>query len=301
MIYAITSRKGGCGRSTISLMLAMMMANDYENNCLLIDLSPRGDLHSLVKVDKTIASIDGVLSAKTLGLADFNVDNNIVNYKGLNMIPGTNFNMANLLENRYMDVKAVLDYLNPQFNSIILDIDFGLYQNLVNLGMEIFPVFVLEQDMLNIQEYKQEIKDSLFSGIYLINKYKEFVFPEFSFFERNFDSSNLVVVEEDQALISILNRREISIKSIHNSPCYPGLKSVCDVIQDKSSVVNAKYLQKYSKKKFKLLELILGNSKVKTKKSSNPKKLRKEPKKKPKPQLKKRDTKNKQMMKKGGE
>lgn len=244
MIYAITSRKGGCGRTTVALMTSVLTALKVKGSTILVDLGYGNDIYSLLKADKPGASLDNLISAIGLDPSYVDFDENLVDINGMFFIPGTQVNQARYLEKRYTNVKDLLELLQVKFNSVILDIDYSLYEDLIDLGLEITPIHVLDQNILNIQKYQDDIKSGIYDGFYVINRYSQNVFPDYSFFDRNFKKGTLVVVDKDDKVLSSFNRKSLDLNVIKSSSCYEGLDHLAGIIASNVTVTTSNYASK---------------------------------------------------------
>lgn len=274
MIYAITSRKSGCGRTTIALLTAMLTASKVNGSTILLDLSYGNDIYSVLKANKPNASIDNLISAVGLDPSYIDFDENLIDVNGMFFIPGTSVNQSRYLEKRYLNVKDLLDVVHSKFNSVIIDVDYSLYEELVDLGLEITPIHVLDQNMLNVEKYQSDIQTGIFTGFYVLNRYREEVFPNFTFFDRNFKQGSLVVVDLDVELTSILNRKNLTLNSIEKSKCFEGLDVLSNLISQNVTVTNSIYTSHSASRKFSLFDRFLGGNPRRTqnkKKSSNKK------------------------------
>lgn len=260
MIYAITSRKSGCGRTTVALLTAMLTASKVNGSTILLDLSYGNDIYSVLKADKPNASIDNLISAVGLDPSYIDFDENLVDVGGMFFIPGTSVNQSRYLEKRYLNVKDLLDVVHSKFNSVIIDVDYPLYEELVDLGLEITPIHILDQNMLNIEKYQSDIQTGLFTGFYVLNKYREEVFPNFTFFDRNFKQGSLVVIDLDVELTSILNRKTLTFKSIERSKCFEGLDVLSNIISQNITVTGSVYTSHSSSRKFSIFDRLLGGN-----------------------------------------
>lgn len=272
MIYAFTSKKSGCGRSAIALMTSLLVADSKNNSTILLDLSRGADLYSLISNQRTLASVDGLISGVTIGDKDLNLSNNLLNIKNLNIVPGTRSRIPGFLYKRYLDVKAVLSFIDNRFNSVIIDVDEDLL-TLLEYDLEIKRINVLEQDILNVQKYQSEISTNSFNGVYVVNNFREHIFPQFNFFSRNFSGTSLFVVPYDSEIASVLNRSDISCGVLKKSSCYEGIVSLSKMIIDDASVIDTAYLDKYSKGS--ILDIFFGRRKSTSKNPKVKKNIRK--------------------------
>lgn len=246
MFYAITSKRRGCGRSTLALLSAMNVFNKSKGSTLLVDLGSNNDFCSILNV-KTKASIDNLISAISLQLGTLDLESNILHTGSFYLLPGTAIKQPRYLEKRCNDVVHVLKELETKFNNIILDVDYSLYGDLVDCGLEITPIHVLEQNMLNVEGYQKDIQTQIFEGYYVINRYEDGVFPSLDLFQKNFKRNSLICVRIDNSLKSNMNKKALSIGSLKGSPMFSGVDQISDVILNNTNVIEKEFVSSNEK------------------------------------------------------
>lgn len=256
MIYAFTSKKRGCGRSAITLMTSILVSENKNNSTILLDFSNSGDLFSLVSKDGSLSSVDGLIAGITLDLPDLGLADNIITIGNLNIVPGTRSRLSSFLYKRYLDVQVVLNYVSTRFNSVIIDIDEELLSLIERDLPGIKRVNILEQDILNVKKYQPEISTGNFNGFYVINNFREMVYPQLNFFSRNFGDDKIAVIPNDEDVATLLNRSGITSKEILDSSCGDGIGSLADMILSDASVVNSNYANKF--RRVSILDFVLG-------------------------------------------
>lgn len=256
MIYAFTSKKRGCGRSAITLMTSILVSENKNNSTILLDFSNSGDLFSLVSKDGSLSSVDGLIAGITLDLPDLGLADNIITIGNLNIVPGTRSRLSSFLYKRYLDVQVVLNYVSTRFNSVIIDIDEELLSLIERDLPGIKRVNILEQDILNVKKYQPEISAGNFNGFYVINNFREMVYPQLNFFSRNFGDDKIAVIPNDEDVATLLNRSGITSKEILDSSCGDGIGSLADMILSDASVVNSNYANKF--RRVSILDFVLG-------------------------------------------
>lgn len=256
MIYAFTSKKRGCGRSAITLMTSILVSENKNNSTILLDFSNSGDLFSLVSKDGSLSSVDGLIAGITLDLPDLGLADNIITIGNLNIVPGTRSRLSSFLYKRYLDVQVVLNYVSTRFNSVIIDIDEELLSLIERDLPGIKRVNILEQDILNVKKYQPEITTGNFNGFYVINNFREMVYPQLNFFSRNFGDDKIAVIPNDEDVATLLNRSGITSKEILDSSCGDGIGSLADMILSDASVVNSNYANKF--RRVSILDFVLG-------------------------------------------
>ena len=241
MFYAITSKRSGCGRSTLAILSAMMVYNKSKGSTLLVDLGSNNDFCSILNL-KTRASIDNLISAISLQLGTLDFENNVLHTGSFYLLPGTAIKQPRYLEKRCNDVVHLLKELETKFNNIILDVDYSLYGDLVDCGLEITPIHVLEQNMLNVEGYQKDIQSQIFEGYYVVNRYEQGVFPSIDLFEKNFKRNSLICVNRDNSLKSSMNKKAISIGTLKGSAMHSGIDRISDIILNKTNVIEKEFV-----------------------------------------------------------
>lgn len=248
MIYAVTSKKGGCGRSTIALLLSMLTQSKIKGQIVLADFSYGNDLMSILKLKDSYPTLDNLISAIALDM-DLDFNKNLIDTNGFFLLPGTRVKQTRYLEKRYAEVVYILKELETKFNAVIIDVDFALYQELVDSGLDITPFYVLDQNMLNVEKYQEEIQKQIFDGFYIVNRYNKDVFPTLDLFEKNFKKGSLVCITEDDNLTSILNKKKIALSVIKSSPVYSGLDKLGTIISKNLTITDSMFNGNRKKKK----------------------------------------------------
>lgn len=252
MFYAITSKRKGCGRSTLALLSSIMVYNKTKGSTLLVDLGSNNDFCSLLNIKNKNSSIDNLISAISLQLDNLDYEGNIVHTGGFFLLPGTAVKQPRYLEKRCNDIVYLLKELESKFNTIILDVDYSLYGDLVDCGLDIVPIHVLEQNMLNVEGYHKDIQSQIFEGFYVVNRYENTVFPQLELFEKNFKRNCLICVEKDNELKSSLNRKKIDVGTIKGSSVISGVSQLADIISENLNVIEKDFAENTRKKKIGL-------------------------------------------------
>lgn len=267
MFYAITSKRKGCGRSTLALLSSMMVYNKTKGSTLLVDLGSNNDFCSMLNIKAPKSSIDNLISSISLQLDDLDLEGNIVHTGGFYLLPGTAIKQPRYLEKRCNDVVYLLKELESKFNTIILDVDYSLYGDLVDYGLDIVPIHVLEQNMLNVEGYQRDIQSQIFEGFYVVNRYEDNVFPEIELFEKNFKKNSVICVRKDDNLKSNVNRKRIDVGLIKGSKCFDGISTIAEIISENLNVIEKEFSSKNSKVKIGFFDKIFGNKKTPSKPS----------------------------------
>lgn len=258
MFYAITSKRKGCGRSTLALLSSMMVYNKTKGSTLLVDLGSNNDFSSILNLKNSNSSIDNLISAISLQLDELDFENNIVHTGSFYLLPGTAIKQPRYLEKRCNDIVYLLKELESKFNTIILDVDYTLYGDLVDYGLDIVPIHVLEQNMLNVEGYHRDIQTQIFEGFYVVNRYEPNVFPQMELFEKNFKRNSLICVKKDNELKSNMNRKKVDVGIIKGSSVFEGVSQLADIISDNLNVIEKQFSDKHVKKQSSFFTKLFG-------------------------------------------
>lgn len=258
MFYAITSKRKGCGRSTLALLSSMMVYNKTKGSTLLVDLGSNNDFASILNLKRPNSSIDNLISAISLQLDELDYEGNIVHTGSFYLLPGTAIKQPRYLEKRCNDIVHLLKELESKFNTIILDVDYTLYGDLVDHGLDIVPIHVLEQNMLNVEGYHRDIQTQIFEGFYVVNRYEPNVFPQMELFEKNFKRNALICVARDNDLKSNLNRKKVDIGVIKGSSVFAGVSQLADIIAENLNVIEKEFSDKHVKSEVGFFAKLFG-------------------------------------------
>lgn len=249
MIYAVTSKKSGCGRSTVALLLSILTQSKVKGQIALVDLSYGNDFMSMLKIEDQYPTIDNLISSISLEM-NLSFERNLVETHGFFLLPGTKVKQTRYLEKRYTEIVEIVKEIESKFNSVILDIDYPLYEELVDNGLNITPFYVLDQNMLNVEKYHDEIHKKIYDGFYIINRYNKDVFPPLDLFEKNFKKGSIVCVLDDDYLKSVLNKKKIALSVLKNSPTFPGINKLSTIVAENLSITSSAFSVKDKKKGF---------------------------------------------------
>lgn len=242
MIYAITSKKKGCGRTGVALLTAMLTQQKTKGSTLLIDLGQFNEIKSLLDVKDSNASIDNLIANISLTDDESIYDRNIIETNGIYVIPGTVVKQARYLEKKYLQIMKVIQTLSTRFNTIILDVDYDLYEQLIDNDLSITPFQLLSQDMLNIEQYQTDINTYMFQGFYVLSRYNSaIVFPTLDTLVKQFPEGRLICVEEDVNLPSILNRKSLTVGSIKKLKSFNGLDVISTIMSKGVTITESSY------------------------------------------------------------
>lgn len=206
MIISVTSKRGGTGRTSVAIILALNLAKHHGKSVCLVDLKQSNDIIKLLKI-KTDATIDKLISPLGFGGEFTKVEDNICTYDAIHILPGTCIQLPTYLYKSSNYVLALLQYLESEYDFVVLDIDDSmLYEDLKSKQLGMYPLHVLDQNMLVVAEYQQDMRTGGLEGLILVNKVNDKVFPGRNEYSRNFDAKSVYFLEESLVVRNTLNR-----------------------------------------------------------------------------------------------
>lgn len=233
MIVAITSKGGGAGCSTISLVSTIILSKHFNRKCCLVDLRDNNDLVKLIKI-RTQASINNLISDFGINNKFTTLEENTVEYNGIDVIPGVTTPVRNYLLKKTTKIKELLQELEKRYDVVVVDIsDSELYQTLLSIDLKILPVNVLEQNVLLISKYKEEMSSGFLKGIVVINKLDNKVWPYDSLFKKAFSKDRIFLLPYSPDLRSSVNREGVRLDKISSTEFFNQLTTVCKYVDGK--------------------------------------------------------------------
>lgn len=206
MIISVTSKRGGTGRTSVAIILALNLAKHHGKSVCLVDLKQSNDIIKLLKL-KTSATIDNLITPLGFGGEFTKVEDNLCKYDAIDILPGTCIQLPTYLYKSSNYVLALLQYLAQTFDFVVLDIDDAmLYEDLKSKQLGMYPLHVLDQNMLVVAEYQEDMRTGGLEGLILVNKVNDKVFPGRSEYSKNFDTKSLYFLEDSLAVRNTLNR-----------------------------------------------------------------------------------------------
>lgn len=213
MIVAVTSKRGGTGSTSVALILSLCLHKNNKKKVCLVDLKMNNDIGRLVGI-KGRSSIDALITELGFNNDTIQLSDLTYSYSGISVLTGTIVTAQYYLYKRSKQIKNLLDELDRLYDVVVLDMDDGmLYQDLKDIGMNIFPVHVLEQNMLVIKEYQDAIQSGLLPGYVIVNKLDNAIYPEQSQFLKNFRKDSLYFLPYTKELKSMMNSSGKSLKN----------------------------------------------------------------------------------------
>ena len=264
MIIAVTSKRGGTGGTTLSLAMSYCLYNHYHRNCCVVDLRNNNDIKKLLQLN-TNACVDNLLSEFGVNSKFTTVEENTVKFNGINIIPGVYTVITNYLLKKVNKLKELLIELNNRYDVVILDIlDDELLETLVDIGVDILPVNVLDQNRLVIEEYQKDITSGFLKGIMVVNQINESVWPQEKLFRHFFKANTLFILPFSDKLKSTMNMDGIKWSDIVKTEFFNAFIPVCKCVDEK--------VEEYNRGKYKENEDLTLESILETKspKSTKP-------------------------------
>lgn len=261
MIIAVTSKRGGTGGTTLSLAMSYCLFNHYHRNCCVVDLRNNNDVKKLLQLN-TNACVDNLLSEFGANSRFTTIEENTVKVNGVNIIPGVFTVITNYLLKKVDKIKELLVELNNRYDVVILDIlDDELLETLTDIGVDILPVNILDQNRLVVEEYQKDIASGFLKGIMVINQIDERVWPQEKLFKQFFKSNTLFVLPFSDKVKSVMNRDGLKWADIVKTEFFNSFVPICQCVDGK--------VEEYNKGKYKeneelTLENILESKAPKT-------------------------------------
>ncbi|MNM46031.1 CobQ/CobB/MinD/ParA nucleotide binding domain protein [compost metagenome] len=237
MIAAVTSKRGGTGSTTIAVLSSICLSKGFKRKVCLVDLQYNSDIYKILGVKRN-QGIDGLITSLGFDNKDVKLEEHITNYDGLDVIQGTRVTLSTYLYKRSHNIKLLLDKLEDLYDVVILDMPDGeLYEELLENGSSIFPLNVMEQNMLVVLEYQEEMRNGLLPGLVIVNKLDNTIFPEKNLFEKNFLKKSLYFLPYSDKVKNLLNLhtsgnagKGIKLKNISTTGFYNGINQISSTL-----------------------------------------------------------------------
>ena len=240
MIVAVTSRRGGTGCSTISLVMSSILKSHLEQRVCLVDLKDNNDTTKLIRVD-TSASINNLISDFGLNNRFTTMEENLINYNGISILPGVKSPIRNYLLKKTTRIKELLLQLEKDFDVVVVDVEDGeLYRTLLSAEVNMLAINVLEQNSLVMCEYQEEMASGFLQGVMILNKVDARVWPYESLFRKAFSKDRIFLLPYSAELKSTINHYGVKLDLISNTKFFEELMEVCKFIKDKTKDYNEK-------------------------------------------------------------
>lgn len=254
MIVGVTSKRGGTGCTTLSLVLSYCLKTDYNRKVCIVDLRDNDDVRKLLDLD-TQACVDNLLTSYDIHSKFTTIEENTVSKIGVDVIPGVTVCITNYLLKKSEKIKILLDELDKRYDVVILDIlDDELLETLKVIGVVVLPVNVLEQNMLVVEEYQPDMEIGHVSGLIVINKTDNSVWPEEGMFRKYFKKNRIFSLPYSPELKTILNKNGLKLESIIKTKFMISLAPICKNINEKIEEYNSGKFQ--AKEKLSLDSLL---------------------------------------------
>jgi cellulose biosynthesis protein BcsQ len=247
MIAAVTSKRGGTGSTTIAVLSSICLNKSFKKKVCLVDLQYNSDIYKILGVKRN-QGIDGLITSLGFDNKDVKLEEHITNYDGLDVIQGTRVTLSTYLYKRSHNIKLLLDRLEDLYDVVILDMPDGeLYEELTENGARIFPLNVMEQNMLVVLEYQEEMRNGVIPGLVIVNKLDNTIFPEKNLFEKNFLKKSLYFLPYSDKVKNLLNLhtsgnagKGIKIKNISTTGFYNGINEISKTLNQEINFEKSK-------------------------------------------------------------
>lgn len=217
MIVPVTSKGGGVGCTTLSVSLALTIKKVFRKKVLLIELTDSQTLSKLLSLDPSQRCIDMLITDIGFsGACNITPEDNIYHYgdsdprKSIDVLLGTRSQDSTYLYKRVESIKALIQSLDAKYDIILLDIPDGdLLDTLFHLGLVMYPVNVITQEMTLIVDYQQQMKAGSLRGAVIVNILDRGVYPRQDEFLRGFNNNPLFFLSYNPEIRDILNTAAI--------------------------------------------------------------------------------------------
>lgn len=231
MIISVTSKRGGVGCTTLAITLSLVMSKMNKSVCL-VELNSSQDYSKLLNLNSS-KGIDSLITEIGFNSEYTNIDDYLYKYDSLDVLLGTRVDMQRYLYNRSERIKDLLQALDEKYDLVVIDItDEKLYEELRELDVRMYPVHVLEQNMLVAIEYRSDMKKSSLDGLIVVNKLDNDIYPAQKLFSKVFPDTEIVYLPFSNSLrnfnnLTIRNKGSVPLVSLVKESFYPEIKNLC--------------------------------------------------------------------------
>lgn len=234
MITAVTCRKGGSGVTTLTLSLATVIKSK-KIKTVIVDLKNQQDYSKILNI-KNRRCIDYLITG--LGFNNstgIELSDGIYDYNGIDVIQGTKTALQGYLYRHVNEVANLLEYLEETYDLVIIDVkDDQLLDKLVDVGVNIFKIHVLDQNMLLTSLYQDVMEDSNLQGILVVNKMDKRVYPPAKVYKEVFKGKKITFLPYSPNVAGIINetirnKGQFPTKILNSEPkYYEGVVSIAN-------------------------------------------------------------------------
>lgn len=232
----ITSKRGGAGATTINVITSLITAKQFNKSVCIVDLNMKQDYSTLFKLDQR-KNIDNLITELGIDGEYIKLEDYIYPYDKIGVVLGTKINNQTYLYKRSSQIKDLLDKLNERYELVFCDISDGLlYSDLISLGVDFYPINIVEQNMLSVSEYRKVMKDGNLKGAIILNKLDNSVYPDQSVFMKAFPGNKLFLLPFAKNIrnflnITIRNGGVVPLKDVaHEKVFYTEILNICKFI-----------------------------------------------------------------------
>lgn len=276
MIVAVTSKGGGPGCTSVSVILSLCLNATQNQKVCLVDLRNSNDIGRLLGIDTT-SCIDDVITDLGFDNSFIKLSDVIYEYGGIGVIPGTAVQLNTYLYKLSTYIKNVILALDKLYDIVILDIKEGLLlSDLKSKGLNIFSVNMLEQNILTIFEYQRDMGQNNLDGLVVVNKYSPEVEPYKDNFIKNFNKKRLFFLPNDYLVKSTLNkinpRKGLDLRTLSRTDYYKEITRLADTIKNYKTYYQESQLKTEEEDIEVMISRCLDDKKSST--SKNPQKMK---------------------------
>ena len=225
MITAVTCRKGGSGVTTLTLSLATIIKSK-QIKTVIVDLKNQQDYSKILNI-KNKRCIDYLITG--LGFnnsSGIELSDGIYDYNGIDVIQGTKTALQGYLYRHVNEVANLLEYLEEVYDLVIIDVkDDQLLDKLIDVGVNIFKIHVLDQNMLLTSLYQDVMEDSNLQGFLVVNKMDKRVYPPAKVYKEVFKGKKITFLPNSPNVAGIINetirnKGQFPTKILNSEPKY---------------------------------------------------------------------------------
>lgn len=246
MIAAVTCRKGGSGVTTLTLSIASYL-REKNVKTVIVDLKNQCDYRTILSI-KNCQPIDYLITGLGFNNSNgINIEEGIYHCNGIDFIQGTKVTIQGYLYRHVNELSDLLSYLEETYDLVLLDMKHDqLLDKLVDLGIRIFPIHVLDQNMLLTTLYLDVMKDTNLNGMLVVNKMDKRVYPPSKVYKEVFRGKEITFLPYSPVVAGLINETirnngQFPVKLMNSEPNY---SQQVDKLTDKLIEINSAYNEK---------------------------------------------------------
>lgn len=203
MLVSVTSKKGGTGATTVALTLATLISKT-NLKCCVVDLKSSQDYAKILNLDPS-SNLDHLITELGINNEFIKVSDNIHKYGSMDVLLGTVVELNGYLFKKAMRLKELFEYLEDSYDIVLIDMkEDRLSTKLNNLGLTIYPIHVMDQNLLVTSLYQDEMKKEL-HGALVINKVNDSIYPDRKVFQSIYSNKDIFFLPYSNNVGGFLN------------------------------------------------------------------------------------------------